>query len=153
MRTHFGLPVIALSAAALTLAVSSCSSSDSAGGGDFPTDSIAFMVPSGAGGGWDTTARAMAEVIETEDLTTESVQVSNVEGGGGATGLAQLQSSEGDPNAWMMTGLVMYGALQQADSSVTLEDSTPPLRRRSSRASLPSVELVGLTRGRVRRTR
>lgn len=125
MRTHFRLPVIALSAAALTLAVSSCSSSDSSGGGDFPTDSIAFMVPSGAGGGWDTTARSMAEVIETEDLTKESVQVSNVEGGGGATGLAQLQSSKGDPNAWMMTGLVMYGALQQADSSVTLEDSTP----------------------------
>jgi putative tricarboxylic transport membrane protein len=119
-------PLIALSVAALTLAMAGCSSSsDSASSGDFPSGAVKFMVPSGAGGGWDTTARTMAEVIEGESLTKESIQVSNVEGGGGATGLAQLQGSKGDPNAWMMTGLVMFGALQQADSEVTLEDTTP----------------------------
>ena len=83
------------------------------------------MVPSGAGGGWDTTARAMSEVMEADELVDDPVQVSNVEGGGGATGLAQLQSDNGDPYSWMMTGLVMYGALEQAASSVTLSDTTP----------------------------
>lgn len=121
-------PVVAVSLASLALVTAGCSSSDSdsgSDGGDFPSDGIEFMVPSGAGGGWDTTARAMAEAVEKEDLTKESVQVFNVEGGGGATGLAQLQGSKGDPHAWMMTGLVMFGALQQADSEVTLDDSTP----------------------------
>lgn len=119
-------PVVAVSLASLALVTAGCSSSDSGSdGGGFPSGGIEFMVPSGAGGGWDTTARSMAEAIEKEELTKESVQVFNVEGGGGATGLAQLQGSKGDPNAWMMTGLVMFGALQQADSEVTLDDSTP----------------------------
>ena len=114
------------SLAALTLVTAGCSSSDGgSGSADFPSESIEFMVPSGAGGGWDTTARAMAGVMEGDDLVQESVKVFNVEGGGGATGLAQLQNSNGDPYAWMMTGLVMLGALEQADSGVTLEDSTP----------------------------
>lgn len=113
------------SIAALALVSAGCSSSDDGASADFPSESIQFMVPSGAGGGWDTTARAMATVLESEKLVDDSVQVSNVEGGGGATGLAKLQGDKGDPHSWMMTGLVMYGALEQADSDVTLEDTTP----------------------------
>lgn len=113
------------SIAALSVLAAGCGGSDDASSDDFPSESIQFMVPSGAGGGWDTTARAMAAVLEDQDLVSETVKVSNVEGGGGATGLAQLQSSDGDPYAWMMTGLVMLGALQQAGSDVTLDDTTP----------------------------
>lgn len=123
------LAVGAAGALTLTLGLSACSQSaggDSGGSGaDFPSETVEFMVPSGAGGGWDTTARSMQAVLESEDLIEESVEVFNVEGGGGATGLAQLQQDKGDPHAWMMTGLVMIGALQQAGSEVTLEDSTP----------------------------
>lgn len=113
------------SLAVLALVSAGCSSSGGSASGDFPAESIQFMVPSGAGGGWDTTARSMAKVLEGDKLVGDSVQVSNVEGGGGATGLAKLQGDKGDAYAWMMTGLVMYGALQQADSEVTLEDTTP----------------------------
>ena len=123
------LAVGAASALTLTLGLSACSQSagGDSGGSDaeFPSETVEFMVPSGAGGGWDTTARSMQAVLESEDLIGESVEVFNVEGGGGATGLAQLQQDEGDPHAWMMTGLVMIGALQQAGSEVTLENSTP----------------------------
>ena len=113
------------SLAALALVSAGCSSSGDNASGDFPSESIQFMVPSGAGGGWDTTARTMAEVLEGDELVDDSVQVSNVEGGGGATGLAKLQGDKGDAYAWMMTGLVMYGALEQAASDVTLQDTTP----------------------------
>jgi putative tricarboxylic transport membrane protein len=122
---------LALGAGALTLTLGLAACSQSAGGGaggsdtEFPSETLEFMVPSGAGGGWDTTARAMQAVLESDDLVSESVEVFNVEGGGGATGLAQLQQDKGDPHAWMMTGLVMIGALEQASSEVTLEDSTP----------------------------
>lgn len=113
----------------LTLGLAACSQSAGGGGGasdaEFPSETIQFMVPSGAGGGWDLTARAMQGVLESDDVVSESVEVFNVEGGGGATGLAQLQQDKGDPHAWMMTGLVMIGALEQASSEVTLEDSTP----------------------------
>lgn len=116
-------------AVALSLALAACNQSAGGGGGgtdtEFPSESVQFMVPSGAGGGWDTTARSMQAVLEGDDLVNESVEVFNVEGGGGATGLAQLQQDKGDPHAWMMTGLVMIGALEQASSQVTLDDTTP----------------------------
>jgi len=115
----------AAGAAALSIAVAltGCSNSDSAS--EFPSETVEIMVPAAAGGGWDSTARAMQKVVQDEDLTGESVEVLNVEGGGGATGLAQLQKDEGDPHHLMMTGLVMIGALQLADSEVALDDTTP----------------------------
>src|SRR5690348_8917200 len=133
MRAHRRSVVrrTALAAAALTAAAALGACSQAAGGGgsdsaeDYPSKSIEFMVPSGAGGGWDTTARTMQKVIESEDLISEPVEVFNVEGGGGATGLSQLQKDEGDPHALMMTGLVMIGALEQASSPVSLADTTP----------------------------
>ncbi len=114
--------------AGLALAGALTACGQSAGGGaaaDFPSETVEIMVPAAAGGGWDSTARTMQKVIEEADITTESVEVFNVEGGGGATGLAQLQKDEGNPHQLMMTGLVMIGALQQANSPVSLDDTTP----------------------------
>lgn len=114
------------SALALVLAASACSQGgDSSSAADYPTKTVEIMVPAAAGGGWDSTARAMQAVIQSEDVVKKSVEVFNVEGGGGATGLSQLQDSEGDPHQLMMTGLVMIGALKQANSPVSLEDATP----------------------------
>lgn len=118
-------------AAGLGTALTLVACGQTAGGGaaapseDFPSKTVEFMVPAAAGGGWDSTARAMQKVIEDDDIVSEPVEVFNVDGGGGATGLSQLQKDQGDPHAWMMTGLVMIGALQQADSPVSLEDTTP----------------------------
>lgn len=108
--------------------LAACGSSAGSGSGDaadFPTETVEIMVPAAAGGGWDSTARAMQKVIEADKLVDEPVEVFNVEGGGGATGLAQLQGDKGNPHHLMMTGLVMIGALGQANSPVSLEDSTP----------------------------
>jgi len=91
----------------------------------FPSKTVEVMVPAAAGGGWDSTARAMQKVIQDEDVVSEPVEVFNVEGGGGATGLSQLQKDSGDPHALMVTGLVMIGALEQASSPVSFEDTTP----------------------------
>lgn len=125
-------PVVRRTAVAATglstvLALAACG--QAAGGGsadaEFPSKTIEFMVPAAAGGGWDSTARAMQKVLEDEDVVSEPVEVFNVEGGGGATGLSQLQKNDGDPHALMMTGLVMIGALEQASSPVSFEDTTP----------------------------
>ncbi|MGA9749743.1 MAG: tripartite tricarboxylate transporter substrate-binding protein [Nocardioides sp.] len=117
-------------AAGVTAAVTLAACGQTAGGGSaseeaFPSKTVDIMVPAAAGGGWDSTARAMQQVIETDDVITEPVEVFNVEGGGGATGLSQLQKDKGDPHALMVTGLVMIGALEQANSPVSFEDVTP----------------------------
>lgn len=110
---------------AIGLAGCNSEAGSSGSGGDFPAETVQIMVPAAAGGGWDSTGRAIQKVIQDDDLVESSVEVFNVEGGGGATGLAQLQKDEGDPHALMMTGLVMIGALQLADSQVSLENTTP----------------------------
>jgi putative tricarboxylic transport membrane protein len=119
---------IAGAAVALGASVAACGSTGSSGSGDaadFPTQTVEIMVPAAAGGGWDSTARAMQKVIENDKIIDEPVEVFNVEGGGGATGLSQLQGDKGNPHHLMMTGLVMIGALGQANSPVSLEDTTP----------------------------
>lgn len=117
-------------AAGLTTAVTLAACGQTAGGSaageeEFPSKTVEIMVPAAAGGGWDSTARAMQKVIEDEDVVSEPVEVFNVEGGGGATGLSQLQKDSGDPHALMVTGLVMIGALEQASSPVSFADTTP----------------------------
>ena len=120
----------AVAAAGLTTLAALAACSQSAGAGataaeEFPSETVDIMVPAAAGGGWDSTARVMQKVIEDEDVVTEPVEVFNVEGGGGATGLSQLQKDSGDPHALMITGLVMIGALELADSPVSFDDTTP----------------------------
>lgn len=119
----------AAAAGVLVLAAAAAGCNQASGGGasgkDFPSETVEIMVPAAAGGGWDSTGRAIQKVIQDEDLVDESVEVFNVEGGGGATGLAQLQKDRGNPSSLMMTGLVMIGALELADSEVSLDDTTP----------------------------
>ncbi|MFC5730167.1 MULTISPECIES: Bug family tripartite tricarboxylate transporter substrate binding protein [Nocardioides] len=126
---HSALRRTTAAAGGLVLAAAVAGCNQTTGGGAagqaFPSDTIEIMVPAGAGGGWDSTARTMQEVVQNEDLVDESVEVFNVEGGGGATGLAQLQEDSGNPHALMMTGLVMLGALELADSEVSLDNTTP----------------------------
>ncbi|MGE5674852.1 MAG: tripartite tricarboxylate transporter substrate binding protein [Mycobacterium leprae] len=61
----------------------------------FPEKPIEFIAPSGAGGGWDTTARVAAKVLNEQKIVTQPITVQNKEGGGGAVGLAYLKSKKG----------------------------------------------------------
>ena len=57
------------------------------------------MAPAAPGGGWDQTARAIQEALQTEGISS-SVQVVNVPGAGGTIGLAQFaQQAKGQPAA------------------------------------------------------
>jgi putative tricarboxylic transport membrane protein len=95
---------------------------------DYPTETLQIMAPAAPGGGWDTTAREMQQVLQT-GIVDQSVEVFNVEGAGGTIGLAQLVNDDrGDPNTLMMMGMVMIGAIATNQSEVTLEDVTPIAR-------------------------
>jgi len=90
-------------------------------------DRLTIMAPAAPGGGWDSTARSMQEVLQAAGIV-KSVQVENVTGAGGTVGLAQFVRKKGDGTALMTTGLVMAGAILTNKSPVGFGDVTPIAR-------------------------
>ena len=87
-----------------------------------------IIAPANPGGGWDQTARSMQTVLQQEGISG-NVQVQNVPGAGGTIGLAQFASQQkGNPNALLVGGYVMVGAILTNNSPVTLKDVTPIAR-------------------------
>jgi len=87
-----------------------------------------IMAPAGPGGGWDQTARTMQEALQGEGISG-NVQVTNVPGAGGTIGLAQFATQEnGNPNALIVGGYVMVGAILTNMSPVSLDNVTPIAR-------------------------
>lgn len=91
-------------------------------------DDYTIMAPANPGGGWDSTARSMQEVMQAEGISG-NVEVTNVPGAGGTVGLAQfVADAKGDPSKLIVGGYVMLGAILTNNSPVTLNDVTPIAR-------------------------
>ena len=89
---------------------------------------LKMMIPANPGGGWDQTGRQLAAAMQSTKLVS-SVQFENKGGAGGAIGLAQFRNStKGDPNAVMIGGMVMIGAIYLENSPVNLSMVTPLAR-------------------------
>ncbi|PZO67790.1 MAG: C4-dicarboxylate ABC transporter substrate-binding protein [Paracoccus denitrificans] len=87
-----------------------------------------IMAPANPGGGWDQTARTMQDVLQ-KDGISKRVQVVNVPGAGGTVGLAQFAAqNKGKPDALLVGGYVMVGAILTNNSPVSLSDVTPIAR-------------------------
>ena len=87
-----------------------------------------IMAPAGAGGGWDSAARAIQETM-TSTGKAKSAQVINVPGAGGTVGLAQFVGAAGsDPNQLMVGGITMVGAIISNGAPVDLTKVTPIAR-------------------------
>jgi putative tricarboxylic transport membrane protein len=90
--------------------------------------SLKMMIPANPGGGWDQTGRQLAAAMQSAKLVS-SVQFDNKGGAGGTIGLAQfVNSAKGDPNAIMIGGMVMVGAIYLENSPVNLSMVTPLAR-------------------------
>jgi putative tricarboxylic transport membrane protein len=92
-----------------------------------PMDELTLIAPAAPGGGWDGTARAMAEVLQSAGLA-KTVKVENVPGAGGTVGLAQFVKKPGDAKTVMVSGLVMLGAVLTNKSPVGFDKVTPIAR-------------------------
>ncbi|HVH01469.1 MAG TPA: tripartite tricarboxylate transporter substrate-binding protein [Amaricoccus sp.] len=87
-----------------------------------------IMAPAAPGGGWDQTARTMQAVLQEAGISG-NVQVQNVPGAGGTIGLAQfVNQSNGNPEALIVGGYVMVGAILTNASPVDLTMVTPIAR-------------------------
>jgi putative tricarboxylic transport membrane protein len=109
-----------------------------------------IMAPASPGGGWDSTARTMQEVMQAEGIA-EQVQVTNVPGAGGTVGLAQfVASASGDSSQLIVGGYVMVGAILTNASPVSLADVTPIARLTGEAVAIvvpaasPIQDLAGL---------
>ncbi|HEY5787473.1 MAG TPA: tripartite tricarboxylate transporter substrate binding protein [Microlunatus sp.] len=89
-----------------------------------PLTGVRFMVPNTAGGGYDTTARAAAKVMDEIDVT-KNVEVFNLAGAGGTVGLSRTVSEKGNGQLMMMMGLGVVGAQYTNKSEAKLDQTTP----------------------------
>ena len=85
---------------------------------------LQYMVPNAPGGGYDTTARAAAQVMEKEGITN-TVQVFNLPGAGGTVGLQRVVNEKGNGKLAMQMGLGVLGAAYTQKSKASLNDTTP----------------------------
>jgi putative tricarboxylic transport membrane protein len=102
----------------------------SAAGGDTaegPVTGLRVMVPNSPGSGYDTTARAWAQVAEEEKLA-DTIEVFNLEGAGGTVGLQRLVNETGNADMLMQMGLGVVGAQYSNQSEATLDQTTPIAR-------------------------
>ncbi|MFB5664303.1 tripartite tricarboxylate transporter substrate binding protein [Alteribacillus sp. HJP-4] len=133
---HFWLLTLALFTSIFLAACGSEDDSSTAGddGGDNgdgeeeefePENSLEFVAPSGAGGGWDTTARMAAEGFETEEIIDQGVGVVNKEGGGGAAGWSYIAGKEGNPHHLFVASPPLLLIPLNGQSEYGHEDFTP----------------------------
>ena len=92
-----------------------------------PITDLRILVPNTAGGGYDTTARVAAKVMEDADLAS-SIEVFNLAGAGGTVGLARTVNEKGNSDFAMLMGLGVVGASYTNESEAKLTDTTPLAR-------------------------
>ncbi|WP_077965572.1 Bug family tripartite tricarboxylate transporter substrate binding protein [Ensifer adhaerens] len=89
---------------------------------------LTITAPAGAGGGWDSAARSLQEVMMATG-EARSVQVVNVPGAGGTVGLAQfVGSAQGSSDQLLVAGITLVGASISNASPVDLTQVTPIAR-------------------------
>ncbi len=89
---------------------------------------LKITAPAGPGGGWDSAARSLQQVL-TATGASKNVQVVNVPGAGGTVGLAQfVNNAKGDGSQLMVMGITMVGAVLTNKSPVGLDAITPIAR-------------------------
>jgi putative tricarboxylic transport membrane protein len=94
----------------------------------FAQDNFKVMIGANPGGGYDQTGRGIGKAMQ-EAGVAGSITYENKGGAGGTIGLAQFaNASKGDPNAMIVVGAIMVGAIVQNKPPITLNDATPVAR-------------------------
>jgi putative tricarboxylic transport membrane protein len=94
----------------------------------FGFDQIKFMIGANPGGGYDQTGRNLGAALVASGQTKVTT-FENKGGAGGIIGLTQfVNTDKGNPNALIVTGAVMVGAIETNKPPVTLKNATPIAR-------------------------
>lgn len=90
--------------------------------------SLRIVIPANAGGGWDQTGRALGAALVASGAA-DRVEYENLGGKGGTIGLAQFVERHGqDPDALLIGGMVMVGAVALQKPAVNMSHVQPIAR-------------------------
>ncbi len=123
---------IGVGGAAMALAVTAlvgCDAFDAgdeaAASGDYPGQPITLTAPAEPGSGWDTTARALVEAMESEDLSDTAMPVQNRVGATGCVWLNQMVNDfAGASDQIAITSTPIMSNHLRGDCEPTYEDVT-----------------------------
>ncbi|MDQ0338844.1 putative tricarboxylic transport membrane protein [Caldalkalibacillus uzonensis] len=90
-----------------------------------PEKPIEIVAPAGPGGGWDTTARTVAKVMEEEGIIDQRMAVVNKPGGGGAVGWSYVAGKAGDNHTMFVTSPPIMFVPLNGQSDLGHRDFTP----------------------------
>lgn len=129
MKKRFMLILVGL----LTFMLAACGgkqevASENGSASDYPEKPITIVAPSGAGGGWDLTARALAKVLSGTKLVDQTMTVENKPGGGGAVYMAEFATQEkNNPYKLMISSppILINHEKKEGNSPYGFEDTTP----------------------------
>jgi putative tricarboxylic transport membrane protein len=86
---------------------------------------LSMLIPNSPGGGYDQTGRAAVGVMEQNDTTGGSFEITNVIGAGGSVAMTRLMNEEGNDHVMMTVGLGVVGSLYSFGLDYRLQDATP----------------------------
>jgi putative tricarboxylic transport membrane protein len=95
---------------------------------NYPEKPIVFVAPSGAGGGWDLTARAVTKVLNETGLVEQTMTVENKPGGGGAVFMAEYATQEKNNNYKLFVNsppIIINNLKAEGNSPFGYKDTTP----------------------------
>jgi putative tricarboxylic transport membrane protein len=89
---------------------------------------LRIVIPANEGGGWDQTGRALGAAMMAAGAVAQ-VEYENVGGKGGTIGLARyVEKYDADPDAVLMSGMVMVGAVALQKPAVDMSRIAPLAR-------------------------
>lgn len=130
MNNHFtNWKLIGLSAL-VAVSLTACSSGGTTKGtaSKYPEKPIVITAPSGAGGGWDKTARSISKVLGETKLVNQTMTVENKPGGGGSVFLADyVTKSKDDPYKLFVSSppILINNLKKEGNSPFGYKDVTP----------------------------
>src|SRR5574342_496686 len=123
-----------LCAGALALSLGACSSKDTSSDGkkeegkSYPQKAISVIAPSGAGGGWDLTARSFTKVLSETKLVEQPLTVENKPGGGGAVFMAEYATAQAENNDMLFVNsptIIINNLKKEGNSPYGVKNTTP----------------------------
>lgn len=124
-----------VTAGALALSLAACSSTQETGGKTkkeegtgYPTKAITVVAPSGAGGGWDLTARSFTKILSETKLVKQPLTVENKPGGGGAVFMAEYATAQASNNDMLFVSsppIIINNLKKEGNSPYGVKNTTP----------------------------
>jgi putative tricarboxylic transport membrane protein len=121
-------------AGALALSLGACSSKDTSSdvkkeeAKGYPQKSISVIAPSGAGGGWDLTARSFTKILSETKLVEQPLTVENKPGGGGAVFMAEYATQQAENNEMLFVNsppIIINNLKKEGNSPFGYKNTTP----------------------------